>query len=380
MTATEAPLGIVHVLAPAYFGGLERVVQNLATGQRARGHDVRVLFLLDERQREPLLTDALRDAGVPVQRVVTRGRAYRRQLAVLRSLARDPRVHVIHSHGYLPDVLVRLALRARAPIVSTIHGFTGSSRIYEWMQLRALRAFDAVVPVSATVATRLAGAGVTLSRIHVVRNAWSPVGPPLTRDTARQALGIPADAPVLGWVGRISREKGLDVLLEALPLLPADIELAVVGDGPLRAALTARAESSGVGGRVTWCGTVPDAERYLAAFDTLVISSRTEGTPMTLLAAMDARVPVVSTAVGGIPAVVSPAEASLVPPDDAPALAEAIRDAITNRESATARAHAAHARLAREFDAASWLDTYDALYRQVCAGTSSNGSSSSSGL
>jgi glycosyltransferase involved in cell wall biosynthesis len=124
------------------------------------------------------------------------------------------------------------------------------------------------------------------------------------------------------------------------------------------------------GAQIIWRGAIPDAGRLLRAFDVVVLSSRTEGTPMVLLEAMDAGVPVVTTRVGGIPDMVGPDEVLLVDPDDPEALLTAILDATSNKEAAVVRAEQARQRLESQFDPATWLKAHEDLYRSVCSKSS----------
>jgi glycosyltransferase involved in cell wall biosynthesis len=144
----------------------------------------------------------------------------------------------------------------------------------------------------------------------------------------------------------------------------------VIGDGPDVEQLRERSASLGFGARVRWHGAVPGAGGLMAAFDAFVLSSRTEGTPMVLLEAMAAGVPVVATTVGGVPDVVSGGEALLVPPEAPASLAAALRTLLLDPAGARERAAAARARL-QAFDAGLWLDRYDAVYRQVARGVPS---------
>ena len=112
-------------------------------------------------------------------------------------------------------------------------------------------------------------------------------------------------------------------------------------------------------------GQIADAARLIPAFDVLVLSSRTEGTPIVLFEAMAARVPVVATAVGGVPDVVGEREALLVPPDRPDALARAIASVREDPGSARARAAAAATRLATEYAVGPWVERYAAVYRGV---------------
>ena len=107
------------------------------------------------------------------------------------------------------------------------------------------------------------------------------------------------------------------------------------------------------------------AARQFAAFDVFVLSSHTEGTPIVLFEAMAAGVPIVASRVGGVPDVVSSAEAVLVPPGDPVALAEAIRSIYRDDAAARARAQRARGRLLADFTVPPWITRYDAIYRLV---------------
>lgn len=364
---------VMHVLAPSSTGGLERMVQTLAAAQRADGRfeDVRVLALMRhgdagaERFAAPL-----RRQHVPVHLVSTPARAYATERAAIAAHCAAHRPDIVHSHGAHADVVSGGAGRsADAAAVTTMHGFAGGgplNRGYEWLQRRSCRAKDAVVAVARPLATRLIAGGIPPERLHVVRNAWRPTEPPLTRPEARRALGLADSRFVVGWVGRVSHEKGLDVLLDAFPALASYCcHLAIVGDGRERPALERRVRDVGLGAKhaVSWHGEVPDAARLLPAFDVLVISSRTEGTPMVLLEAMAAHVPVIATRVGGIPDVIGEEEALLVPAEDPRAIAQAIGHVQRDTFAAKQRATDAHARLQRESDLTRWVDRYDHVYR-----------------
>jgi glycosyltransferase involved in cell wall biosynthesis len=210
--------------------------------------------------------------------------------------------------------------------------------------------------------------GVPPARVHVIQNVYDEVAPPLSRPDARARLGANADEFVIGWVGRLSREKGMDVLLAALAeLRDRPLTVSVIGSGAERSALEADAVRLGVSGAVRWMGHVNDAARLYRGFDLFVLSSRSEGTPIALFEAMDAEIPVVATSVGGVPAVVSPAEARLVPPEDPHALAQAIREAYDDPAPGRARAVSALLRLRTRYAVGPWLDRYDRLYADLAA-------------
>lgn len=367
--AAVEPLTILHVLAPARVGGLEQVVLALATGHSARGHRVCVAAVVSEDTTEHPFIEGLRAAGIDVRVAAISARSYAAEREFIRRLCRELKPDVLHTHGYRPDVVDSGVARALGiATLSTIHGFIGLTmrgRIYEWIQRRWLRRFDAVVAVSRPQVGLLTKAGVPAGRVHLLPNAWSEQSSRLSGSAARQQMQIPANAFHIGWVGRISPEKGADVLLAALPHL-ADLPLiaSFIGEGSERERLTAEAAAAGES-RVRWHGFLANAGRLYAGFDVFVLSSHTEGTPIALLEAMSAGVPIVATAVGGVPDVVSRNEALLVPPNDPAALAAAIRSVYADPTAAAARARAAQQRLAQNFAVEPWLASYEALYRSI---------------
>lgn len=361
---------ILHVVAPGAFGGLERVVQLLGGGLRGLGHEVHVAGVVGDPHdgTSQAFFAPLASAGVHTHAVPSP--SYLAERAGVERLCRDLRPVVVHTHGYRPDVLdAGVARRLRVPVVTTVHGFTGGgwkNRIYEWLQCRAFRRFAAVVAVSRPLAARLRRSGVPAGRIHEVPNAFGEVTGRLDRKEARRLLRLPQEGLVVGWVGRFSHEKGADVLLDAIPhLQDLPLTVSMIGDGAEGASLAARGQSLGLNGRVRWHGPVTEAGRLFAAFDVFVLSSRTEGTPIVLFEAMAAGVPIVATAVGGVPDVVTPAEAALVPSERPIELAAEIRAIHAAPDVAAARAGAAKVRLERTFGIGPWLERYQSIYRSV---------------
>lgn len=359
---------ILHLVAPADVGGLERVVHALAIGQKHAGHDVHVAAVVTSADLERAFLQPLTAAGVATHTLRLGGRAYLRERGAVRLLCRALRPDVLHTHGYRPDVVdAGVARGLGIATVSTAHGFTGGgwrNRTYEWLQRQAFRRFDAVIAVSRPLAARLSM--VAPDRLEVVPNAWYPAVAPLDRAAARRELRVPDDRFHIGWVGRLSPEKGPDVLVEALARLEGvPYAASFVGDGPERRRLETRATALGAAGRIVWAGARPEASRLFPGFDVFVLSSRTEGTPIVLFEAMAAGVPVVATHVGGVEDVVTPAEARLVPSEDPDALAQAVRDVWMDQGGAAARARAARARLEARFALGPWLERHEAIYDRV---------------
>ena len=369
-------LSVLHVLAPAQIGGLERVVHALAAGHMRRGHRVTVLASLSGPRDVHPFTEGLREAGVDVREAWVSARAYRRERAAVAQICLEVAPHVVHTHGYRPDVVDGgVARRMGVPVLSTSHGFIGGGwrgRLYEAVQRRAFRRFDAVVAVSRPMRDLLIKDGVPSDRIEVLPNAWPEGEPPLPRAEARRQLGIPEEGFQIGWIGRASPEKGPEVLVEALRHV-ADLswQASIIGGGPMVEPIREGLTGSALDNRVRLHGGVPDAGRLLSAFDLFVLSSRTEGTPIVLFEAMAAGCDIVATRVGGVPDVVSDTEAILVAADDPQALGAAIRAAITDSASAAARSAAATRRL-ESFRLEPWLDRYEELYRRLAITSTSS--------
>lgn len=373
-TGVQAPLTIVHAFEPGEYGGLERVVEGLAVIQRRAGHRVHVICIRRHRAEDPL-ADRLRQSDVRVEHIVVPPRAYFAERAAVRRVLRRLSPDIVHTHGFRPDVLHGgVARRLGLTTVTTAHGRTGGSiklAVYERLQDRAFSRFDAVAVVSRPLLEYLTSRGIDPSRLHLVPNGWmGGVVPALDRQAARSALGTSPHQLHVGWAGRVSPEKGPDVLVDAMALLSREaVTASVLGDGALLDEMRERARA--VHARVLWHGAMPNAARFFPGFDVFVLSSRTEGTPIALLEAMAAEVPIVATAVGGVPSVVGDDDALLIPSNDPRALADAILSVRAEPELARARANRARRRLERDFSVATWLSRYAEVYDRARCGRSS---------
>lgn len=373
MTADAIPhrtdasgLRVVHLSAPAPFGGLESVVAMLSSAQRTLGLDVSVLAVLEPGASVPDAFTALPSAGVDLVVLRCGQRDYRGERRAVAAEINSRGSPVLHCHGYRPDIVHGNTIRNSGHVVvSTVHGFTRRGirgRFNEFLQLRALRQFDGVIAVSRTLGAELTRRGVPSGGVEVIPNALGPDRAGLlSRAEARSALDLPQDAPVIGWVGRFSAEKDPRTLLDAFTRLrDSRVFLCMLGSGPLHSAVLRTALSLGVADRVRLPGNVPHAASYVTAFDVMALSSITEGTPVVLLEAGIADVPVVATSVGGVPDLVGP-DGLLVPPKDADSLARALEAALTDRHRAIVRARRFSARL-EDMGTHGWVAKHVALY------------------
>lgn len=342
------------------------MVRALTAALRAAGVDAEIMALVPPASAHPFV-DAARAEGLPVTALPRTRARYDLEVRAVRQLLKQRDIELIHTHVMRSNLVGAVAARyARIPAVSTQHGFTatgGRGVLYTWLDLQLMRRCDAVFAVSRPVQQRLLERGCAEDRVHLVPNGFVATRH-LSREAARAELGAPAAGPVLGFVGRLSMEKGTDLLIEAASrTLIGDLTTVIIGEGEERPSLESMALTRR--GRFIFAGRVVDAARLLPAFDAIVISSRSEGTPMVLLEAMAAGVPVAAFAVGGIPDALPSAAGLLVPPLDTAALAEGLARIVADPAAAAQRAARAREIVATRFSAEQWADRVTRVYDRV---------------
>jgi glycosyltransferase involved in cell wall biosynthesis len=253
---------------------------------------------------------------------------------------------LIDAHYFYPDgvAAVMLGKRARKPVVVTARGsdinLIAKYRLPRAMIRWAARNAAAVITVSRALKDALVQLGVPPEHICVLRNGVDlNLFKPLEREAVREHLGM-ARKTIIS-VGNLLDFKGHGIVISALSLLP-DCELVVIGEGPDRRDFEKLARDAGVGERVRFLGSIPQAAlgEYYGAADALVLASSREGWPNVLLEAMACGTPVVATKVGGVPEIIAAPEAGIVLEErSAAALATALRGLLANppQRSATRR-------------------------------------------
>ena len=290
--------------------------------------------------------------------------------AVRHAIARV-RPEVVQTHNIKSHALVAAVRRVSGvPWVAFHHGYTSTDvkvRVYNQLDRHALRRADAVVVPCAAFIRELSATGVDPSRITVVHNAVDPA-PIVDRTAARRALGV-EDRRVIVSVGRLSREKGHDVLIDACallePALRAQLTVLIAGAGPERARLEARAAAASISARFE--GFQPSVAAYYAAADLFVLPSRSEGAPNALLEALAAGCPAIATRVGGVPEIVEHGvSAYLVPPDRPQPMRDGIAHLLGNPAAAAGLAAGGRCAAARLTRASRHLKLH-AIYAHVAA-------------
>lgn len=309
------------------------------------------------------LVEAARAAGVESVRFDTRRRFDVRCARAVAAHCRAHDVKLLHAHDFKTLLVALIAgLLARVPVVATYHGETRSTlavRAYEILA-RVLGNFTRAVAAVSQRLERTLARWVLAAPVSFVPNGLPPARAISGEERAAARAHLSVDGLVLAVIGRLSEEKGVAVLLEALRSLGEGAPtLLVAGDGPLREAL----EQSARGLRVRFLGYLPDPREAFAAADAVVIPSLTEGLPLVALEALMLQRPLVATAVGELPALLRDGAGLLVPPGDPAALAAAIE----RLRDATLRGSVADAALVRSRDYAveAMAASYAALYRRA---------------
>jgi len=305
-------------------------------------------------------------------------------LGKLVRLLRRLRPDLVHTHTAKAGALGRVAARlAGVPaIVHTFHGHVlegyfspGRTRLFLQIERILARITDRIVTVSPRVRHDLLARGIGRpEQMDVV-----PVGLDLARfhqgpaapARLREKLAIPTDAPLLGIVGRLVGIKDHPTLFQAMALLqtPGPLpHLIVVGDGERREALKRLTQDLGLESRIHFLGWRKDLQAILGEMDVVICCSKNEGTPVALIEAMAAGVPVLSTDVGGVGDLIAHRETGwLVPSNNPSAMARGIQDLLANPEGGARLLPAARAAVLARHDVTGLLHRMEALYAGLLA-------------
>jgi glycosyltransferase involved in cell wall biosynthesis len=303
------------------------------------------------------------------------------QLAkAVRAYIKQHHIGLVHTHTPRTTVIASLALGTRRPakLVTTKHLHAVSQERANWGWLfksvdRCAVYFpDQIIAVSNDVGDQIRSLpGVRANRVQVIQNAVDieAYDAPDQRSQCRAEFEIPSGAPLLGFAGRIAKQKRVDLLLEAFAKVSErhpQVHLLIAGEGEESELQQAYARELGVNDRVIWAGYRRDMPRLLAAMDIYVQSSVNEGLSLSLLQAMAARTPVVATDVGGTREVVNQETGLLIPSGSSEPLASAILDILRDPAGAARRVDKAWQLVNERFSVAKQMEQYRTVYERLC--------------
>lgn len=330
---------LMQLMAGQAHGGAEAFFERLAIALARAGEAQRLVIRHDGSRAA-----RLRTAGCDVFEAPFGGRLDLRTRPILRSAIAD----------FAPDIV--LSWMSRAASACPAGDFTHVGRLGGYYDLKYYRGCHHLVANTRDIADYIRREGWPAGRVHYLPNfAAHEKAPPLPR----AGLATPDDAPLAVALGRLHRNKGFDILLDAVARVPR-LHLWLAGEGEERAALEGQAARLGIADRVAFLGWRDDGAALLAAADMLVSSSRHEPLGNVVIEAWAAGVPVIAAASAGPRALIRDGATGLiVPPEDADALAAALRRLAADRDLRARLAAAGREAWAAEFAEARVV----ALYR-----------------
>jgi glycosyltransferase involved in cell wall biosynthesis len=366
---------LMHLIDSAGVYGAEKVLLELATRTRQRdGWRVLVGSMLAPGDAQDPLGAAAHAAGLEVVTLRLPDGFRPGHFKAIIGQARQAGVELLHAHGFKANIATALQPRSksRIPVIASLHGSTATSRwsvqgLRSLLESSLLHRQEQVIAVSNSLAGQLRGY-VPAGRLAVIGNGITISGP-ASLPGCLASLESAGDAPLLLAAGRLSHEKGFDVLLQAFATIrreAANARLVVAGDGPLRAALQQQAQELAIEDAVLWAGFVPGLAGIMHAFDCLLLPSRREARPIVVLEAMAQGLPVVATAVGDVPLLLEQGQCgSLVPAQDPAALAAAALHCLGNHQGTAQQTRRAQASVQQNHSGTAMEAAYFDHYNSV---------------
>ncbi len=279
----------------------------------------------------------------PLLSVPDRGPLDWRSIAQLLKICREEKVAIWHGHDYKSN-FIGLILRRFWPmrLVTTVHGWVKHTRrtpLYYAIDRACLPRYESVICVSEDLYSLSLKCGVPEDRCALIENAIDTTQYRRTLDpvSAKRRLGIPAGRMLIGAVGRLSEEKGFDVLIRSVNQLLKEglaVELRIVGEGDQLEPLQHLIGSLGREDQIRLVGFLADTNPFYEATDVFALSSLREGLPNVLLEAMALETPVVATRIAGIPRLIQDGENGLlVEPGSVEGLSRAIAGLLGNGDA-----------------------------------------------
>lgn len=365
-------IDVAHLIGSLSVGGAERNLFYLAPYMAKSRFRYAILCLM----RRGEFASEVEKMGITVVEF-----GYRRRNTVTTTLRlarflRKNKVKILHTHLFLPGLIGRIAawLAGTPVIITHEEGRTLWKKWYHKLFERvAIFKTDLRLAVSQDIAElRIKEEGTPPAKIRILPSGGVEPKifdvPESVSAGKRSQLGL-ANQIVVGTIGRLVEAKGLDLLLEAasiLKRLDSRVKFVIVGDGPLEEDLRRQIKAKNLDGIVHLLGKRTDIPEILSVIDVYVITSRTEGTPVSLIEAMMAAKPVAATAVGGIPEIISDGvDGILVTPEDAQEIANAILRLIKDADLRRRLGDQARKKAIERYSTKTVIEQTEAIYAEL---------------
>ncbi|MFH1491598.1 MAG: glycosyltransferase family 4 protein [Pseudomonadota bacterium] len=303
-----------------------------------------------------------------------------RAVSELCRFIRSNDIHLLHAHGPTGAFYGRaVSILTRRPLLTTYHTSIMNITDIPFFLKVAYASFDRLCSekdngiLVVSDALRRQMIRETLFSPRKIRVVYTGIDEKkygrITKMGAREQLGLPRETKMIGFVGRLSEEKGLPVLLESFRLVTSKMDdtiLLIAGDGPLKNRLSMLADQLGIQDQCIFLGYRNDIPKLLPALDLLALPSLTEGLPLILLEALASHVPVVASRVGGIPEILNNnINGILVPPKSPEALAGAIKSILEDSKTSLSLARAGRETIEKRFSLDRMGTEMGSIYHQI---------------
>jgi glycosyltransferase involved in cell wall biosynthesis len=374
-----AKIQVMQLIAPITIGGAEKVVLMLLDHLNRDRFEVQLGCFISGNRPENVFLDRVRQNYGEPEIIWMRKTVDFDNIRQLRDILIRDKIQILHTHGYRSDIIGYLATRKlQVARIATVHGYAPTNtklRLYEWFDRRKLRYFDRIICVSESIQADLIRHQVSENKLTLVPNAVAATNGSDHQEQAQakseicHRWGIVPDSILLGTIARLSPEKGLSSLIQAYSSVIINepkLKLLIVGDGPERNQLQMLVNRLSLNGNVIFCGFQSAIESYYNAFDLYILSSITEGLPISLLEAMSMSKPVIATAVGGVPNLIIHHQTGLlVPPEDTAGLAESIRWAVSHPLEMLTMGKAARLKVVQNYSITEWKQRIESIYDEA---------------
>lgn len=379
MLTRRRPFKIALLATVVEYGGSEKVILTLIKNIDSSLFELVPVIFTRPEQANGVFFKELNKTGITYHKIYVNKHKLKylnpfMNIVEAYKLLKKEKFDIVHTNGYRADFLgIFLALLTGLPIISTCHGYISNDtalKLYNRLNYLVLRFFDKILAVSEGIKEQLVRNGVPESSLEVVLNAVQMDSDTESllrhRKEKRELFCTDENDFLIGYIGRLSKEKGIRYLIEAcakLDKVGLPLKVLVIGDGPQRDDLEKLAQKNGLQNKVFFLGFLSDVENWMPAIDVFVLPSLTEGTPMALLEAMAMGVPVVATNVGGVPDIINNGvNGILVESQDSDNLARTLNDLFQHPREMKIMSDNARETIKNQFNVYNWCRSIEKQY------------------